>query len=52
METHDNQLMFRKKEKKARNDYTKLMKKRFQNGEISEEEYTEFLERMRKERRQ
>ena len=52
MGTHDNQLMFRKKEKKARNDYTKLMKKRFQNGEISEEEYTEFLERMRKERRQ
>ena len=33
-------------------DYAKLMKKRFQNGEISEEEYTEFLEKMRKERKQ
>ena len=52
MGTHDNQLMFRKKEKKARRDYTKLMKERFQNGEISEEEYTDFVEKMRKERKQ
>lgn len=52
MGTHDNQLMFRKKEKKARRDYTKLMKERFQNGEISEEEYTDFIEKMRKERKQ
>ena len=49
--THDEQIMFRKKEKKARQEYSKLMKNRFQNGEISEEEYTNFVEKMRKERK-
>ena len=48
---HDNQVMFRKKEKKARRDYMRLMKEKFENGEIDEEEYFSFREQMRKERK-
>ena len=51
MEGHDNQLMFRTKEKKARRNYTRLMKEKFEKGEISEDEYFDFKEQMRKERR-
>ena len=39
------------KEKKARRDYMRLMKEKFENGEISEEEYFNFREQMRKERK-